>query len=330
MTRVLLISGTGLIGPWVLAGLRGLQPGVEIWAMNRRGQAFKGVTALWGDRHDPAAVRVAVKAAQPEVVMDMIAFTGPEAQTTAEALRDHGTPRRTIVVSSADVYEAFSRLNGLVGGEPETEPMTEASPLRAGAGAQGAAYDMLGVEQTYAAALGNVAALRLPAVSGWPDRSRIEDYAGTMLDVADEIAPHARVAHWRFARVLNRNAGFAVALAALGGWLGFRAWNVAEPVSPTESDWVGRIGRAAGWGGRIVEREGNEPPGFTRTSRSSCQTRGSDPIWGNTNGTTPRRASGRRSSVLLSCGQRRREVRRLLWQSATGRGCCPTTVVWEV
>ncbi|EYD74076.1 hypothetical protein Rumeso_04370 [Rubellimicrobium mesophilum DSM 19309] len=131
-----------------------------------------------------------------------------------------------------------------------------------GEGAQGAAYDKLAVEQVYAAALENVAVLRLPAVYGWPDQSRIEAYAGPMLDGVEEIALHPRLAGWRFARVLNRNAGHAVALAALGDWSGFCAWNVAEPVSPTEAQWVARIGQAVGWRGQIVESDAVEPPGF--------------------------------------------------------------------
>ena len=262
MTRVLVIGGTGLIGPWVLAGLQELDPGVDLWVMNRRGQGPDGVTALQGDRHDPSELRAALAAARPEVLIDMIAFTRAEAQATAEALRDYGAPERAVAVSSADVYGAFSRLNGLAGGPPETGPITETSPLRTGEGAQGAAYDKLAVERVYAATLENVAVLRLPAVYGWPDQSRIEAYAGPMLERADEIVLHPRLARWRFARVLNRNAGHAVALAALGNWSGFRAWNVAEPVSPTEAEWVARIGKAVGWRGRIVESDAAEAPGF--------------------------------------------------------------------
>ena len=262
MTRVLVIGGTGHIGPWVLSDLRELQPDVDLWAMNRRGRAPEGAHALQGDRHDPAVLRAALDAARPDVVVDMIAFTGTDAQVTAEVMCDFRTPRRVVVVSSADVYEAFSRLNGLVGGAPETDPITETSPLRRDEGAQGASYDKLAVERAYARKLQDVAVLRLPAVYGWPDQSRIEDYAGPMLDGADGIALHPRVARWRFARVLSRNAGFAVGLAAIGNWSGFQAWNVSERVSPTEVEWVARIGRAAGWHGQIAEREGAEPPGF--------------------------------------------------------------------
>jgi nucleoside-diphosphate-sugar epimerase len=37
---------------------------------------------------------------------------------------------------------------------------------------------------------------------------------------------------------------------------------VAEPVSPSEAEWVGRIAEGLGWRGRIVEREDAEAPGF--------------------------------------------------------------------
>jgi nucleoside-diphosphate-sugar epimerase len=62
--------------------------------------------------------------------------------------------------------------------------------------------------------------------------------------------------------VLNRNAGWAVALAALRAGPGHHVWNVAEPVSPSEREWAERIGAALGWRGRIVESEASEPPGF--------------------------------------------------------------------
>jgi nucleoside-diphosphate-sugar epimerase len=164
------------------------------------------------------------------------------------------------LVSSADVYAAFSRLNGLIGGAPETGPITEESPLREAAPDPG--YDKLGVERAYAAGLPDVAALRLPAVYGWPDRGRIADHADPMLDGAEEVALHPALARWRFARVLSRNAGWAVALAALRAPAGHHAWNVAEPVSPSEAEWAGRIADALGWRGRIVESEAEEAPGF--------------------------------------------------------------------
>jgi nucleoside-diphosphate-sugar epimerase len=220
------------------------------------------VTALAGDRQEPASLRAALEATRPDVLVDMIPFTVAEAEATVGALKEHGRAVRVVAVSSADVYAAFSRLNGLIGGEPETGPLTEESPLREGVGGQGAEYDKLGVERAYAAGVPDVAALRLPAVYGWPDQGRIQPYADAMLDGAEEVALHPLVARWRFARVLCANAGWAVALAALRAPGGFWAWNVAEPVSPSEADWVGRIAEGLGWRGRIVERDDAEAPGF--------------------------------------------------------------------
>ena len=260
--RILMIGGPGHIGPWALAGLRELAPQAELFVMNRRGQAPEGAWTISGDRHDPEAMRQALDAAQPDLLIDMIPFTVAEAEATVAALRTHGGPERVAMVSSADVYAAFSRLSGLIGGAPETEPLTEASPLREGEGAQGSGYDKLGVERSYAAALPHVAALRLPAVYGWPDQGRIANYADPMLDGAEVIALHPAVARWRFARVLSRNAGWGVALAALRAPAGHHAWNVAEPVSPSEAEWAGRIADALGWRGRIVESDAEEAPGF--------------------------------------------------------------------
>lgn len=260
--RILLLGGTGLIGPWAVAGLRELDPSAEVVVLNRRGRAPEGALAVAGDRDDPASLRAALLAARPDTFVDMIPFTVAEAEATVAALTALEAPPRVVAVSSADVYAAFSRLNGLIGGEPERRPLGEDSPLREGEGAQGAAYDKLGVERAYRAALPDVAALRLPAVYGWPDTGRIAPWAGPMLEGAAEIALHPAEARWRFARVLNRNAGWAVALAALRAPPGHHAWNVAEPVSPTTAEWVGRIARAADWHGRIREDEAAEAPGF--------------------------------------------------------------------
>jgi hypothetical protein len=111
------------------------------------------------------------------------------------------------VARKANVYAALSRLNGLIGGEPETAPITEESPLRDGEGMQGAGYDKLGVERAYAAALPNIATLRLPAVYGWSNRGRIGDHADPMLNGAEEIALHLALVRWRFTCVLSRNTG---------------------------------------------------------------------------------------------------------------------------
>jgi nucleoside-diphosphate-sugar epimerase len=262
MTRVLMIGGTGHIGPWALAGLRELEPGAELFAMNRRGRAADGVVAFAGDRHQPEALVRALREARPDVVVDMIPFRVADAEEVVAALRSAGVAPRLVIVSSADVYAAFSRLNGLIGGEPEAGPIAEDAPLREGEGAQGAEYDKLGVERAYALALGDVTALRLPAVYGWADVGRIADWADPMLDGAEEVRMHPRLARWRFARVFCGNAGWAVALAALRAGPGVRAFNVAEPVSPSEREWAECIGRAVGWQGRIVEDEEQDAPRF--------------------------------------------------------------------
>ncbi len=259
---ILLIGGTGLIGPCAVGELRRLAPAAALWCLNRRGQAPEGAHGIAGDRQDPAALRAALEVARPDLLIDMIPFTVAEADATVAALRAHGGPERVVLVSSADVYEAFSRLNGLAGGAPETEPITERSPLRLGLGAAGEDYDKLGVERVFMAALPDVASLRLPVVYGWPDTGRIAPYAGPMLDGAEAIALHPALARWRLARVLNRNAGFAVALAGLRTPGGHRVWNVAEPVSPSEAEWVARLAEASGWRGRIEERVTEEAPGF--------------------------------------------------------------------
>ena len=62
--------------------------------------------------------------------------------------------------------------------------------------------------------------------------------------------------------MLSRNAEWALALVALRAPGGHHTWNVAEPVSRSEAEWVVRIAQGLGWRGRIVESEAAEPPEF--------------------------------------------------------------------
>ncbi len=58
----------------------------------------------------------------------MIAYTEADATGLVEAFR--GLARRTVVISSADVYRAYGRFIGTESGPIEPTPLTEDSPLR--------------------------------------------------------------------------------------------------------------------------------------------------------------------------------------------------------
>ena len=127
--RILVIGGTNFIGPPLVRRLVDL--GHEV-AVFHRGQTQAdlptGVEHVVGDRHDLRMDADEFRRFGPEVVVDMIAFTEADALGLVETFR--GLARRSVVVSSADVYRAYGRFIGTEEGPVEPTPLTEESPLR--------------------------------------------------------------------------------------------------------------------------------------------------------------------------------------------------------
>lgn len=245
LMRVLLIGGTGLIGPHVVKSLMGV--GITVSTMTRSGRAMFCETALRGDRAKSMDLEAALRVAAPDLVIDMIPFTLIEAQTLRDLIKPLGIP--LIALSSCDVYRAFGLLHGTEDGLAQACPLREEAGLRTTFGPEGAAYDKVGVEQAYMT-LDTVTILRMPIIYGWPDTTRVETYLDQMLDGVPEITLSADRASFRVARALHKNAAHAVACAAayMGGR---RIYNVAEPKAVTEADWINKIGAACGWKGEL-------------------------------------------------------------------------------
>jgi nucleoside-diphosphate-sugar epimerase len=60
------------------------------------------------------------------------------------------------------------------------------------------------------------------------------------------------LARWQCPRGYVEDVAAAIALAATDPRAAGRVYNVAEPASHTEAEWVAQIARAAGWRGKIV------------------------------------------------------------------------------
>lgn len=127
--RMLVIGGTSFIGPPVVRWLVNL--GHEV-AVFHGGQTHadlpSGVLHLVGDRHDPKPHVGEFRRFAPGVVLDMIAYTEADATGLVEAFR--GLARRSVVISSADVYRAYGLFLGTEVGPVERTPLMEDSPLR--------------------------------------------------------------------------------------------------------------------------------------------------------------------------------------------------------
>ena len=125
--RILLIGGNGFIGRFALAALK--QQGHTL-AMFHRGTtaAPSGVDEIRGDRHQLNASTQELKRFAPDVVIDLVISSGPQAEELMNIFR--GATRRVIMLSSIDVYRAVGISHGTESGPLQKLPLTEESELR--------------------------------------------------------------------------------------------------------------------------------------------------------------------------------------------------------
>lgn len=261
--RILFVGGTGFIGPRVVRRL--VEMGHEVTVFHRgetRAGLPGGVREIRGDRRDLPSFAAEFRAAAPDVVLDMIAYTEDDASAFVGVFR--GVARRAVVLSSADVYGAYGRLLRLESGAPAADPLAEDAPVRANlypyrARAAGPDdfkyhYEKILVERAVMseAAL-PCTVLRLPAVYGPGDRQhRLYGYLKRMDDGRPFVMLGSGQARWRWTRGYVSNVAAAVALAVTNESAAGRIYNVGEMDALTESEWVRTLGRAAGWDGEVV------------------------------------------------------------------------------
>jgi nucleoside-diphosphate-sugar epimerase len=269
--KVLIIGGTNFIGPPVARRLA--DAGHEV-AVFHRGQTHAdlplGVEHFKGDRGHLQNHVAEFRRFGPEVVVDMIAFTERDATGLVETFR--GLARRSVVISSADVYRAYGRFLGLEPGSSEPTPLDEGSPLRTvlfpyrnqakGPGDFFYSYDKMPVERVV---LGDSklpgTVLRLPMVHGRGDPyCRLSPNLKRMDDSRSVLVLDERMARWKCPRGFVGDVAAAVALAVVDERAAGRVYNVAEAVAHTEAEWVRMIGDIVGWRGEVVTVPGGRIP----------------------------------------------------------------------
>ena len=227
--RVLVLGGTGLLGPHVVRGL--LQRGHRVWTLTRRGLPALTEVALTGDRRDPRALASAIGTARPDLLIDMIPFVPADAA---------GLPQIPLVaLSSIDVCAGYLRMWGA---ETPHQPIPWAR-TRSCATGSGSSGFWHAVPMSPCCECPCFTAGRIRP--GWPNG------IDPMLDGAEEIRLSEDRAIFQVSRALHLNAAHAVLCAAesVGG---HRVYNVAEPVPMTEREWIARIAEVCGWRGKIV------------------------------------------------------------------------------
>jgi nucleoside-diphosphate-sugar epimerase len=272
--RVLLIGGNGFIGRHLTAQLA--RDGHDVVGFHRR---RGGPTDIVGDRHALLESADALRAARPDIVVDMILSSAQQARDTIAVFR--GVARRVVALSSCDVYRACGVYHGLEPGGLEPMPLRETAALRTSGETYPAErlqairqlfpwidehYDKIPVEDVIlgdAQLLGTV--LRLPMIYGPGDRlhrnfalvKRIDDGRPAILFEAKHAA-------WRAPRGYVENVAAAVALAVTNSRAAGRMYNVADPENLTEIEWAGSVARVAGWRGQILALDADRAPAHLR------------------------------------------------------------------
>ncbi|HEY7530913.1 MAG TPA: NAD-dependent epimerase/dehydratase family protein [Gemmatimonadota bacterium] len=263
--RVLVIGGTGFIGPPVVRLLAGA--GHEV-AVFHRGEHEPPLPAGVRHVHSPSAAMPVLSfpadlaADRPDVVLHMTPLGARDARAAVDAFA--GRAGRVVALSSCDVYAAYGRLIRLEDGPPDHAPLAEDAPLRSRlfpyrAAASGPDdwthdYEKILAERVFLEAPDLPATvLRLPAVYGPGDpQRRLHPWLRRMVDARPAILLAEEAARWRWSHGYVQNVAEAIARAVTGGASADRVYNVADDPAPELAAWVGRIGEAAGWRGRIA------------------------------------------------------------------------------
>lgn len=263
--RCLVIGGTRFIGRAAVEELAGA--GHELLIVHRgesEPSEFSGHRHIHLDRAELGSVAGELRDFAPDVALDCRCMTEQEAATALTALP---AAARLVVLSSADVYEAYAARDA--GEVSEMLPFDETAPLRAqlypyrGKMPGSDDYEKILVEQAYLARGGT--ALRLGFIFGPHDPQRREEFILRRVRAARARIPVGS-GNWALSRGYVEDVAVAIRLACESETVAGEVFNVAERRSPTVRLWVQQILEAAGSKAELVrvpERSLPEDLGIT-------------------------------------------------------------------
>lgn len=261
--RILVIGGTGFSGPFAVRCLSDM--GHELLLFHRgQTETFlpDSVRYIHGNRQNLTDFAAELRRFAPHLILDMIPANERQAHDVVKIFR--GIARRVVALSSQDVYRAYGKIIGFEAAPVERIPLDEDSHLRAklypyrgkakGEDDPMYHYDKILVEKVFMGSPelpGTI--LRLPMVYGPRDRQRrLFNYLKRMDDGRPAIILEAGYAAWRWTKGYCENIAAAIVLAVTDERAAGRIYNVGEPETLSQADWVRAIGKAAGWTGKVV------------------------------------------------------------------------------
>ena len=266
--NVLVIGGSGFIGPFLIGQLQRLDHSVAVFHRGTNQSAIPPeVEHITGDRRELAQHKPSFARLKPDVVIDLILSSGRQARELVATFR--GIARRLVAASSMDVYRAVGVLHGSEPGDLEPLPLTEKSRLRTKLqtyppervrmlqkvfGWLDDEYDKIPVEQQVLSDRelpGTI--LRLPMIYGPGDPlHRLFPLLKRMDDGRQKILFADDAAAWRGSRGYVENVAHALALAATDDRAAGETYNVAEEQAFSELEWAKSIAAQARWQGELI------------------------------------------------------------------------------
>lgn len=285
--RVLLIGGSGFIGPHVARRLTDLGHQIAVF---HRGHAKTVLPdhahEILGDRAALAHFAPEFRRFAPDVVVDFILSSERQASELMHTLR--GIASRVVALSSGDVYRAADVLHGLEPGPLQPLPLTEESELRTHRNHYPPPvlamlrnvfpwlddqYDKIPAEQ---AVMGDSeirgTVLRLPMIYGPGDPlHRLHPILKRIDDQRPAILIQEEFAKWQGPRGYVENVATAITLAVTMPQAAGRIYNVAEPKSSTELEWTQNVVRITGWNGQVLALPKDRTPAHLQNPANAAQ-----------------------------------------------------------
>lgn len=261
--KILIIGGTGFLGPRVLQSL--LQQGHEV-AVFHRGQTPvdlpDSVRMIKGERSHLTLAKPEFLSFGPDVVLDLINSSQGQAQQLMEVCK--GVTSRVVTISSCDVYQAFDVFLGRSQDALQPVPLKETAALRhqlflfKDMNAQQLPswvdhfYEKIHAEEVVLndpEIKGSI--LRLPMVYGPGDVQRRFDSIVQELKTNKEIVLDEETAQWQGCWGFVDNIVEAIRLVVTHPKAVGEIYHVADAANLTSIDIVRRLGEAANWQGEI-------------------------------------------------------------------------------